>query len=150
VKLVLPAALGEEIARAANAAYPRECCGLMEGVESSDGFHAIALHPARNLAGAPDRFEIDPADHLAAVKLARSRGHRIIGCYHSHPGGKARPSPHDLSCAAEENFLWLIAATDGVDVQLAGYVYRPPGFDEIGLGDAVGADFVTSSSNERN
>jgi desampylase len=149
VRLVLAAALGAEIARAALAAFPRECCGLVEGVEEGEGFRATALYPARNLAAAPGYFEIDPADHLAAAKSARARGHGIIGCYHSHPDGNARPSPQDFSGAAQDNFLWLIAATDGIQSRLAVFVYRPSGFEAVGLSGAEGADLVTSSLNER-
>jgi proteasome lid subunit RPN8/RPN11 len=151
MKLVLPASLQVQIAREAMTAYPRECCGLIEGVEESveegGGFRAVLLHPGRNLAVAADRFELDPADHIAALKAARSRGHVLIGCYHSHPDGAAKPSRADRAGAAQEDFVWLIAATDGVHCRLAGFVYRAPDFEELIL--ALGADCVTSSLNDR-
>ncbi len=133
MKLVLPARLQERIAREALAAYPRECCGLIEGINENGMLRAAALHPGRNLAAAADRFELDPADHIAALKASRANGHVLIGCYHSHPDGKAEPSPRDLGGAAEADFLWLIAATDGVQCRLAGFVYRRTGFESIGL-----------------
>ena len=133
MKLILPDALKAEIARAAQSAFPRECCGLIEGVRAADIFRVRALHPARNLAKAADRFEIDPADHFAALKAARARGQDLIGCYHSHPGGHARPSAADRAGAGQEDFLWLIAATDGNDCRLAGFVWRAPDFEEISL-----------------
>ena len=150
MKLVLPVALQDQISREAKAAYPRECCGLIEGVEDGGGFRATLLHPARNLAAAADRFDLDPADHIAALKAARARGHALIGCYHSHPDGDAVPSRADRSGAAQVNFIWLIAATDGAQCRLAGFVYRAPNFAEVALGPPVGADWVTSSLNERN
>lgn len=125
----LAAAIGEEARRAA----PRECCGLLEGVREEQRFTVRALHPARNLAEGADRFEIDPRDHIAAVKKARANGAAIIGCYHSHPHGPAQPSASDRAGAAEDNFAWLIAAGE----RLAAFVY----FD----GEFVGADWVTSS-----
>ena len=75
---------------------------------------AVALHPARNLSPDASRFEIDPQDHCNALREARGAGHAIIGCYHSHPGGKPEPSATDLAGAGEDNFLRLIAADDGV------------------------------------
>ena len=150
MKLVLPVALQDQISREAKAAYPRECCGLIEGVEDGGGFRATLLHPARNLAAAADRFDLDPADHIAALKAARARGHALIGCYHSHPDGDAVPSRADQSGAAQANFIWLIAATDGAQCRVAGFVYRSPDFAELALCASVGADLVTSSLNVRN
>lgn len=125
--------LRAQIRREAKAADPRECCGLIEGARDGDVFRATALHPARNIVTDPDRFEIDPRDHLAASKAARANGRALIGCYHSHPDGAARPSPRDLAGAGEENFLWLIAAGE----KLAAFVYLCGGF--------VSADWVMSS-----
>ena len=129
----LPAALAGQIRRETAAAGARECCGLIEGVRDGETFRVTALHPARNLAARADRFEIDPHDHLAASKAARANGCAIIGCYHSHPAGHAQPSARDLAGAAEDNFLWLIAAGK----ELAGFVYL--------RGVFTGADWVTSS-----
>jgi proteasome lid subunit RPN8/RPN11 len=148
MKLSLPASLQAQIIREAITAYPRECCGLLEGVEEAGAYCVIALHPGRNRAQAADRFELDPADHVAALKAARARGHVLIGCYHSHPDGAAKPSYADRAGAAQEDFIWLIAATDGAQCQLAAFVYRAPDFEELIL--AVGAEWVTSSLKERN
>ena len=120
----LPAALAGRIRDEAAAAHPNECCGLIEGLREGVAFRVTALYPARNLAGDADRFDIDPRDHLAASKTARANGHRIIGCYHSHPEGRAEPSARDLAGAGEENFLWLIAA----GAELAAFVYFSGGF----------------------
>jgi proteasome lid subunit RPN8/RPN11 len=129
--------LRTQILAEARAAAPRECCGLVLGRRRHDTAVAAALHPARNLAADADRFQIDPADHFAAARAARARGRAIIGCYHSHPGGRALPSAHDLAGAGQEDFLWLIAA----DAALAAFVYSGGGF----RGLATGADWVTSS-----
>jgi desampylase len=139
MKLVLPSPLGDDIAGFAKAALPGECCGLIEGVAEKEGFRAVRLHPAHNLADKTDRFEINPAGHTAAARAARMRGHGIIGCYHSHPHGSAEPSSTDLAGADQENFLWLIAAPD----DLRAFVYSRGRFAAVGL--ATGADLVTSS-----
>jgi len=102
VELFLPSAFRSQILAEARIAYPRECCGLLEGSAE----HITALHPTRNLAGRPDRFEIDPAEQFRL----RREGRRIVGCYHSHPGGRAEPSPRDAEQASEAGFLWLICA----------------------------------------
>lgn len=107
---------------------------MLEGVRRDGLFIVQALHPARNLSAEPDCFEIDPRDHIAAVKKARGAGAAVIGCYHSHPEGAARPSARDLAGAGEDNFLWLIAAGE----RLEAFVYSDGSF--------VGADWVTSSA----
>jgi proteasome lid subunit RPN8/RPN11 len=134
IQVALPDGLRSQILREAGAAFPHECCGLIEGmlvegvrVEGArevEAFRVIALHAARNLAGAPDRFEIDPQDQFAAHKAARARGRAIIGCYHSHPGGRVQPSAADLAGAGEENFLWLIAGSGEINA----FVYAGGGF----------------------
>jgi proteasome lid subunit RPN8/RPN11 len=146
--VALPAALQDQIAREARAAFPGECCGLIEGVRRVDRFQATGLHPARNRADAEDRFALDAADHIAAQKAARINGHALIGCYHSHPNGKPEPSSGDRDGANEEGFLWLIAATDEVQCRLACFVYRAPGFENVAM-SPLGADLVISSLNER-
>lgn len=129
----LPAALAGQVHDEAAAAHPNECCGLIEGLREGAVFRVAALHPARNLAAGTDRFDIDPQDHLAAAKAARANGHAIIGCYHSHPAGRAEPSARDLAGAGEENFLWLIATA----AEMAAFVYSCGGF--------VSADCTISS-----
>lgn len=116
----LPSALADALRREAALAAPRECCGLVEGRRAQGLFTIQALHRAANLSDEADRFEIDPRDHIAAVKRARAKGLRIVGCYHSHPHGEARPSAADLAGAGEEDFLWLIVAGETVAAFLHG------------------------------
>ena len=146
MKLLLPESLVAQIRQAATLSFPRECCGLIEGLAHDGQFDATHLHPARNLADEPDRFDIAPEDHLAAARTARARGKRLIGCYHSHPNGRLQPSPRDGG--GEEDFLWLIAATDGASARLGAWLYHPGRFTPVEL-MAVGADWTTSSLNER-
>ena len=82
----------------ARASYPVECCGAMLG--STDGGtkivrQAIALENAFEGAQAT-RYELRPADLLAADKAARERHMDLIGIYHSHPDCDAYFSATDL------------------------------------------------------
>ncbi|MBV8977605.1 MAG: M67 family metallopeptidase [Alphaproteobacteria bacterium] len=108
--LTLPAELCARIAAEARHAFPRECCGLIEGIREPARVQALALHTARNLAWSVDRFEIDPAIQFALTRKLRGTPRRIVGCYHSHPGGAAVPSARDSADRSEEDFVWLIAA----------------------------------------
>jgi proteasome lid subunit RPN8/RPN11 len=80
------------------ASYPDECCGAMLG--ATDGgtktvHEAIALENAFEGAQAT-RYELRPADLLAADKAARERHMDLIGIYHSHPDCDAYFSATDL------------------------------------------------------
>ena len=82
----------------ARARYPDECCGAMLG--STDGDtktvrQAIALENAFEGAQTT-RYELRPADLLAADKAARERHMDLIGIYHSHPDCEAYFSATDL------------------------------------------------------
>ena len=142
MKLILPRVLQARIEALACDAFPAECCGLMEGLHTKAAVEIVALHTARNIAFASDRFEIHPEDHFAALRIARANGRAIVGCYHSHPGGQARPSETDRLGGGEENFVWLIAAPAGArgPVAVAAFVYSAMSFLPADLARPVGAD----------
>ena len=131
--VLMPDALRRQILAAARDAHPAECCGLLVGGREGDRFGIAALYPARNLSNDAHRFEIDPRDQLAAQRQAREQGTALVGCYHSHPDGRALPSMADRAGAGEDNFLWLIAGGDVLNA----FVYS--------RGVFTGADWVTSS-----
>ena len=90
----------------AAAAHPHECCGLL--LEDKAG---VQLKLAANVAADPAKhFEIDPATLIAAEKAQREDHARIIGYFHSHPNGLARPSSEDAEMAASDGRIWLIIA----------------------------------------
>ncbi len=143
----------KQIADQAEAAYPREACGLLLGFQRVDGNIEVTrvaesenkAAPARN-----DRFEIDPELRLRLMREARdtapvgmsgaSRG--IIGHYHSHPDGTARPSATDLAMVWEPDLVWLITAVvGGQAVQSTAHLLSQAGtrFNDIGL-DCLPAD----------
>jgi proteasome lid subunit RPN8/RPN11 len=105
------------IRRAAAVAAPLEACGLLFGTgEAVTGWNAAA-----NVADAPERrFEIDPAALFAALRAERAGGAKILGYWHSHPGGDAMPSPTDAALAAPDGKLWLIVAGGEVTAWRAG------------------------------
>ena len=108
MRLVLAPRLRAQIAEAARAAFPRECCGLLEGVREGDTICVRAIHATRNIAEPNNRFEIDPAEHFALLRQARGAGRAIVGCYHSHPDGESEPSAHDRETSGETGFVWLV------------------------------------------
>lgn len=104
----LPAALRAQIETEARAAFPREACGLLVGQRSGEGVEIFLAHPAANVAEHDDRFEIDPQAQFTLLRGLRETGREIVGCYHSHPNGRAEPSGADVAGASEPGFVWLV------------------------------------------
>ncbi|MGB7653970.1 MAG: M67 family metallopeptidase [Novosphingobium sp.] len=95
----------------AQRAHPRECCGLLLG---QAGRVALA-QPAANVHPYPLRhFEIDPQALIAAHRAARAGGLELLGYYHSHPNGLARPSQTDAAQASGDGRAWAIVAAGEV------------------------------------
>jgi proteasome lid subunit RPN8/RPN11 len=131
-RLILPRDPRVRIESEARAAAPRECCGLVEGTDVGGTFVVTAIHPTANVAAAADAFEIDPAGHIALLRALRGTGRGIIGCYHSHPGGRPEPSARDREAAVEAGFVWLIAAWSGPDrAAIAAFLFGGNGFSPL-------------------
>jgi proteasome lid subunit RPN8/RPN11 len=136
-RVVLPGSLHDRLLEEGSSAFPRECCGLIEGVLEETVARVTTIHPTRNLATDSDRFEIDPAEQIALMKRLRGTGREIIGCYHSHPNGRAEPSARDRAGAFGADFLWLIVAVTsfegGLDASLRAYEIEPDDVREIAM-----------------
>ncbi len=103
-----------------------EACGLLFGT----GHHILEATTARNIAADPQhRFEIDPAHLFEAHRRSRAGPARLIGCWHSHPGGRGEPSRHDRDGVTDESWLWLIAAGG----RIRAWQPAPEGFIELVL-----------------
>jgi proteasome lid subunit RPN8/RPN11 len=97
------------LAEAARAA-PHEACGLLLGRSP-----IAAIRPTANVAADPaHRFEIDPAELIAAYKAERAGGPALAGFYHSHPSGSALPSPTDRLNAGGDGRIWAIVGSGEV------------------------------------
>lgn len=119
--LILPAALHSQIIAETRAALPGECCGLLEGIRESGAIRVTALYPTANLSPDPLLgFEIDPAVHFRVLRSLRGTGREVVGCYHSHPNGRAEPSPRDRANGCEDGFVWVIVAAKA-DITLAAF-----------------------------
>ena len=137
----LPLPLQDQLRDEALRAYPRECCGLLEGNISGEVAQISALHPMPNIATESNRFEIDPSSHIPLLRDLRGSGRAVIGCYHSHPNGRGGPSERDRASADEEGFLWLITAVDAETraANTAAFVCAAQGFSPVPIVHGPGA-----------
>ena len=96
---------------AAAEAHPRECCGILLG----EGGVITSATPAANVHARPEtHFEIDAQALVDAHRVARSGGPQVLGYYHSHPNGLARPSLTDEAMATGQGLVWAIIAAGRV------------------------------------
>lgn len=108
--VVISTTLLEQLRAEADACPELEICGLLFGSSVA----IVGALRCRNVAAAPRiGFEIDPQVLLAAHRAARGGAVPITGHYHSHPNGRACPSPRDVAAALDPGALWLILAPDG-------------------------------------
>lgn len=81
------------------AAFPEEACGFLLGTASTDGAQKqVALALAAENQRAEERhrrFLLPPEAMLRAEEEAARRGLDVIGIWHSHPNGVAKPSDFD-------------------------------------------------------
>jgi proteasome lid subunit RPN8/RPN11 len=112
----------------AASAAPAEACGLLVGRRRGTEVQVCAIVPADNRLGAPDRYEIDPAQVLRADQVARDRGLEMVGAWHSHPDSAAVPSATDRELAWPD---WCYLIVGGED-----------GWAELRAWRLVGEDFV--------
>jgi proteasome lid subunit RPN8/RPN11 len=120
--LHIAAELIEAMLQAARAAAPEECCGLLIGV-IEPAPRVLCLMPAPNVHPEPRRFfEIDPKVQFTTLRALREGGGAAImlGCYHSHPAGPAKPSARDLAEANDPDLVWLVI--DPVAGEVAGFL----------------------------
>jgi proteasome lid subunit RPN8/RPN11 len=115
-ELLIERTVLDEVIAHARAEAPEECCGILLGA----GGRVELACPCRNVAEPSERerrFLLDPRDHFAARRLARQRGLAVVGFYHSHPRGPARPSASDRTEAAYPEAATLIVSLDGESAQ---------------------------------
>jgi proteasome lid subunit RPN8/RPN11 len=82
----------------AEAAFPKECCGILLGTDAGGSRHAVVAIACRNAyeGEQSDRFQLDPKEQIAADRKAREMGLDILGFFHSHPDCDAYFSATDL------------------------------------------------------
>jgi proteasome lid subunit RPN8/RPN11 len=94
------------IARHARDEAPLECCGILVGGDDLIDEYVSA----RNSKASAVAYQIEPADHFAAIRSVRARGRAIVGAYHSHPRTPALLSPTDLAEAHDPDLLYVIVS----------------------------------------
>jgi proteasome lid subunit RPN8/RPN11 len=133
----MPSRVAAGIRRHAAYAAPGECCGALMGRSVGGKCAVRTVIPLHNEAVDPERYSIGAPTVLRLELQARRAGLDLIGFYHSHPSGEARPSATDLELACP-GYVYFIVAGHGA---LRAWRLKPDrsGFSELATGMAGAA-----------
>jgi proteasome lid subunit RPN8/RPN11 len=102
---------------AAIAAYPGECCGVLEGYDDfAAGARTIQDAVVVKNAAVGARFLIDARAVRQREAEAALNGRVVLGFFHSHPNGSTEPSRSDRDGAWPWFSYVIVAAPDTTDV----------------------------------
>ena len=75
-----------------------------------------------NIKASEVAYQVNPIEHIRAMKRLRVRGRSVLGAYHSHPRTAAVPSATDAAEAHYDgDFLYLIVSLGGEPPEIRGY-----------------------------
>lgn len=79
--------------------YPHECCGVLLGHSTPEGWRVESAVRAGNTRtySAHNRYQIAPVELVRIQREATKQGLDIAGFYHSHPDHPAQWSPTDFA-----------------------------------------------------
>lgn len=127
----IPRKIANQLLHLAQLSPEQEVCGLIGGISGSP----THCYPIANIAELPaQRFLLDPAEQIAALKAMRDAGENLFGIYHSHPNAPATPSATDLELAAYPDALYVIISLDTKGVlEMRGYFLNEGQSREVSL-----------------
>lgn len=97
--LQVPKAVYEAMRAHGEETYPHECCGVLLGHSSPEGWRVESAVRAGNtcIDSAHNRYHIAPLELVKIQREASGQGLDIAGFYHSHPDHPAQWSPTDFA-----------------------------------------------------
>src|SRR6516165_5114390 len=97
--LQLPKAVFDAIRAHGEETYPHECCGVLLGRSTANGWKVEGAVRAENRRtdSAHNRYLIAPIELVRIQRQAQQQGLDIAGFYHSHPDHPAQWSPTDFA-----------------------------------------------------
>jgi proteasome lid subunit RPN8/RPN11 len=104
----------ERIVAQARDEAPNECCGMIAG---RDGV-AVSLHPARNAAASPLRYEIDGMEQYRIQSAIDDAGLELGAIYHSHTRSAPVPSQTDINLAFYPDALYVIVGVAEAEAEV--------------------------------
>jgi proteasome lid subunit RPN8/RPN11 len=105
----IPRSLLDRIIAQAREEAPNECCGII----ASENGRAVEVHPARNVAASPLRYEMDGMEQYRIQTAIEDAGRDLGAIYHSHTRTPPYPSQTDINLAFYPDALYVIVGVAG-------------------------------------
>ena len=99
--ITFAAGIREKIAQHLCSAYPNEGCGVLLALRAPQpSLQIVDAVPVRNSSDHPGHhYLLEPLEYSRLEDRLGKTDRRIVGVFHSHPDGVARPSQTDLESA---------------------------------------------------
>jgi proteasome lid subunit RPN8/RPN11 len=116
------------IRKAAEEAYPEECCGFLIGKTGSGVRTVTRIQESVNerTDSLRNRFLIGPQEMLRTERELRE-GESVLGFFHSHPDAPARPSEYDRTHAWPWYSYLIVAVRQGRSEELTNWRLQEDG-----------------------
>jgi proteasome lid subunit RPN8/RPN11 len=98
----------EVLRTAYEAAYPRECCGVLLGVSTRTRLIVRRVINTLNAVSMIGGFAIPDHEMCRVRLLAANAGLDIVGVFHSHPSGSTELSSGDQAALDHSEWPWVI------------------------------------------
>jgi proteasome lid subunit RPN8/RPN11 len=125
----IPRSMLDRIVAQARDEAPNECCGM---IAARDGA-AVTLHPARNAAKSPLRYEIDGMEQYRIQSAIEDAGLELGAIYHSHTRSAPAPSQTDINLAFYPDTLYVIVGVAGEEPDVRAWRIRDGAVEEARL-----------------
>ncbi|MFQ5489158.1 MAG: M67 family metallopeptidase [Phycisphaerae bacterium] len=121
--LVIRSQEWDRLVEQARACGGLECCGLLLGTTRHDRAEIQRVQPSPNVhpGDRTIRYQVDSTQILHALLDARRGGPDLLGFYHSHPMGSARPSRTDAESAWPGMVYLIVGVAGGPSPRLAAW-----------------------------
>jgi len=109
--LVLEEAHWRALCGHADACVPEEACGILAGRDD----RCVSVIPLTNTLHSATAYSVAPEELFTAFTTLENNAWELLGIFHSHPLGEARPSATDVADAHYPGSAYLILARSGND-----------------------------------
>ena len=127
----------EQMIAHAREQFPKECCGMLAGVDSKP----VKVVRATNSEDSEFRYRVDDRELLRFLHDIDDNGWDFLAVYHSHTRSQAYPSPTDVRLATNwpDPYYVLVSLEDQENPVVRAFRITDGEISEVSMGDEASA-----------